>query len=58
MNEFITVNAIRIYYLQVTGDVSSGQDSCGCREENGENGEEILLKSIKDTIVGIEVGCQ
>lgn len=47
-----------LFYLQITGDVGSGQDSCGCREENGENGEEILLESVENTVVGIKVGCQ
>ena len=42
-------------YLEVSGDVGSGQDTGGSWEEDGKDGEEALLSSVKPPEVGQKV---
>ena len=42
-------------YLEVSGDVGSGQDTGGSREEDGKDGEEALLSSVKPPEVGQKI---
>lgn len=47
-----------VLYLQIARNIGPCQNAGGGWKKNRENGEKVLLESIKDAIVGIEVGRQ
>ena len=46
---------VQVMYLEVSQDVSSSQDTCGCREEDGKHSEEALLCAVELPKVGKKV---
>ena len=45
-----------IRYFQVAGDVGAGQNARGGREEDGEDGEEVVHHALLRLVVGHHVG--